>query len=136
MPDIKAIYNSSHETQMRLLMMRQQLDTLQAKQRLMKEKQSLSNKVAQLLSQRPKTSGDHPIARVAGASSTQDAQDMVGKIIQAQENERLRVSRQLHDGPAQAMSNLVLRAEICERWMEADMVRARTELGGLKINGQ
>ncbi len=132
LPDIKAIFNSSHETQMRLLMMRQQLDTLQAKQRLMKEKQSLSNKVAQLLSQRPKSSGDHPIARVAGATSTQDAQDMVAKIIQAQENERLRVSRQLHDGPAQAMSNLVLRAEICERWMEADLVRARSELGGLK----
>jgi two-component system sensor histidine kinase DegS len=132
LPDIKAIYNTAHETQMRLLMMRQQLDTLQAKQKLMKEKQSLSNKVAQLLNQRPKNTPDHGIARVTGTGSTQDAQEMVSKIIQAQENERLRVSIQLHDGPAQAMSNLVLRAEICERWMDADSTRAKMELGGLK----
>lgn len=130
-PDIKAIYSSTHETQMRLLMMRQQLDTLQAKQKLMKEKQALCYRISQLLPQRPRQ-GETSVARVSGATSAQDAQEMVSKIIQAQENERLRVSRQLHDGPAQAMSNLVLRAEICERWMEADMGRARSELGGLK----
>lgn len=131
-PDIKAIYSSTHETQMRLLMMRQQLDTLQAKQKLMKEKQALCYRTSQLLVQRPHSNGETSVARVSGATSAQDAQEMVSKIIQAQENERLRVSRQLHDGPAQAMSNLVLRAEICERWMEADMGRARSELGGLK----
>ena len=51
---------------------------------------------------------------------------------QAQEDERLRVSRQIHDGPAQTMTNLVLRAEICERMLDMDTTRAKAELSGLK----
>ncbi len=53
-------------------------------------------------------------------------------MIQAQENERLWVSRQIHDGPAQTMTNLVLRAEICERLLDLDIARAKSELSGLK----
>ena len=43
----------------------------------------------------------------------------------------------MHDGPAQTMTNLVLRAEICERLIDIDVARARTELAGLKtmVNG-
>lgn len=37
------------------------------------------------------------------------------KIIQAQEEERKRVARDIHDGPAQSMANVVLRTEIAER---------------------
>ena len=54
------------------------------------------------------------------------------RVIHAQEAERLRVSRQMHDGPAQTMTNLVLRAEICERLLDIDVARARVELAGLK----
>ena len=54
------------------------------------------------------------------------------RVIEAQEDERLRVSRQIHDGPAQTMTNLVLRAEICERLLDMDPLRAKTELSGLK----
>lgn len=34
------------------------------------------------------------------------------KIIQAQEEERKRVAREIHDGPAQSMANVVLRTEV------------------------
>jgi len=37
------------------------------------------------------------------------------RIIKAQEEERQRVAREIHDGPAQSMSNIVLKAEICEK---------------------
>ena len=57
---------------------------------------------------------------------------MIANIIQAQEKERLRISLQMHDGPAQSMSNLVLRAEICQRMMDRDLDQARAELGALK----
>jgi two-component system sensor histidine kinase DegS len=56
----------------------------------------------------------------------------LGQVIQAQEDERLYVSRQIHDGPAQTMTNLVLRAEICERLLDIDPARAKSELIGLK----
>ncbi|MBU8905979.1 sensor histidine kinase [Desertibacillus haloalkaliphilus] len=40
------------------------------------------------------------------------------KIIQAQEEERKRLSREIHDGPAQMMANVLLRSELVERIYE------------------
>jgi two-component system sensor histidine kinase DegS len=54
------------------------------------------------------------------------------QIIQAQEEERRRVAREIHDGPAQAMANIVLRAEICEKTMETGKGDLKQELGELK----
>jgi len=54
------------------------------------------------------------------------------KIIKAQEEERQRVARDIHDGPAQMMSNVVLKAEICERLIDSDPEQARMELQNLK----
>lgn len=54
------------------------------------------------------------------------------KIIKAQEDERQRVARDIHDGPAQLMSNVVLKAEICERMIDVDLEKAREELQNLK----
>ncbi|WP_199616774.1 sensor histidine kinase [Paenibacillus alkalitolerans] len=55
------------------------------------------------------------------------------KIILAQEEERRRIAREIHDGPAQSMANLILRTEIAERMLakgELDVVKG--ELGELK----
>jgi len=55
------------------------------------------------------------------------------KIIQAQEEERKRVAREIHDGPAQSMANVVLRTEIAERLMNVQQVeQAMQELKDLK----
>ena len=129
--DIRNLYSGLIDQRTRLIMMRQQLENLQTKQQLLKERQQQNFKLAQLLSGRARHESGRSGSRVGGIG-TGDAQSMVSKIIQAQESERLRVSRQLHDGPAQSMSNLVLRAEICERWMDADMNRAKSEITGLK----
>jgi two-component system sensor histidine kinase DegS len=54
------------------------------------------------------------------------------RIIKAQEEERRRVAREIHDGPAQSMSNVVLKAEICERLIDVDFFKAKQELQNLK----
>ena len=54
------------------------------------------------------------------------------KIIRAHEEERSRISREIHDGPAQAMSNVVLKAEIVEKLFDVDMEKTRAELANLK----
>lgn len=54
------------------------------------------------------------------------------KIIQAQEEERRRVAREIHDGPAQSMANVVVRSEICEKYMDVDPAKARKELQELR----
>jgi two-component system sensor histidine kinase DegS len=68
----------------------------------------------------------------SNAGNGHDTETMIANIIQSQENERLRISLQMHDGPAQSMSNLVLRAEICQRLIDHDLDQARSELIGLK----
>ncbi|TAH63943.1 MAG: sensor histidine kinase [Gottschalkiaceae bacterium] len=54
------------------------------------------------------------------------------KIIEAQEEERMRVSREIHDGPAQSMANVVLKAELCEKLLNIDLSQAKDELNELK----
>ena len=57
---------------------------------------------------------------------------MIEAIIQAQEAERQRLSRQMHDGPAQALSNFILQSEIAMRLFDVDQDQAREELAALK----
>ncbi len=134
--DMKTIYNNSHESDMRLFMMRGQIEQLQAKKQAIKQLQGRAQRTLDSLSQMPE--GFAPGATRSSAARADtlgrevSGQEVVTKVIQAQEDERLRISRQMHDGPAQTMTNLVLRAEICERLLDIDVARARAELAGLK----
>jgi signal transduction histidine kinase len=53
-------------------------------------------------------------------------------ILEAQEAERARLAEELHDGPAQVLSNAVLRIQIAERAMHDDPEAAHAELGQLR----
>jgi len=54
------------------------------------------------------------------------------RVIRAQEEERRRVAREIHDGPAQSMANVVLRVELCERLHAAGRPEVTQELAQLK----
>ncbi|KPU27820.1 histidine kinase [Caloranaerobacter sp. TR13] len=54
------------------------------------------------------------------------------KILKAQEEERQRVARDIHDGPAQSLANVVIKTEVCERLLDIDVNKARNELKNLK----
>jgi two-component system sensor histidine kinase DegS len=54
------------------------------------------------------------------------------RIVQAQEEERQRLARQMHDGPAQSLTNFILQTEICQRLFDRDPERAAEELNNLK----
>ncbi|MHB1395053.1 MAG: sensor histidine kinase [Clostridia bacterium] len=54
------------------------------------------------------------------------------KIIKAQEDERKRVAREIHDGPAQLIANLVIKTELCEKLIDMDKEKAKEELVSLK----
>lgn len=53
-------------------------------------------------------------------------------IIKAQEDERYRVSREIHDGPAQDVANLLFQASICERLVTVDPEEARAGIQELR----
>ncbi|WP_280769582.1 sensor histidine kinase [Salipaludibacillus daqingensis] len=66
----------------------------------------------------------------------QDAQEMQKfglKIIHAQEEERKKLSREIHDGPAQTMANVMLRTELVEKVLDQQGVeKARLEIRDLR----
>lgn len=125
--DIKNFYASAQEVQMRLLTMRSQLEQLQYRQQATKQRQSLLFEL--ITSLEPFLGAATPGGNATGVVGSDQ---LIADIIQAQEKERLRISLQMHDGPAQSMSNLVLRAEICQRLLDRDPEMARAELSALK----
>ncbi len=62
----------------------------------------------------------------------QQRQQLSLQIIRAQEEERKRMARDIHDGPAQSMANVVFRIEFCEKLLDIEPDRIREELRELK----
>lgn len=55
-------------------------------------------------------------------------QQLGAKIITAQEEERRRIARDLHDGPVQTLAGISLRTELCQRLLDLDPTRLGGEL--------
>jgi two-component system, NarL family, sensor histidine kinase DegS len=58
--------------------------------------------------------------------------DLALAVLEAQERERARLADELHDGPAQALSNLIMQSEIIERHLKVDPGLALEELQRLR----
>ena len=54
------------------------------------------------------------------------------RILEAQEAERARLAQEVHDGPAQALSNAIFQVEFIDRVFDSDPRMARTELSFLR----
>ena len=119
--ELRMAYDSALDAQQRLLVMRGQLEKLQ------NDKSHLERMKAVL--ERAASAGG---ATAAPTNKSQMAS--VEMLVNAQEAERQRLSRQMHDGPAQALSNFILQTEIAMRLLEVDPVQAREELSSLKVS--
>ncbi len=128
--DIKTAYAGAQDAQMRIFMMRNQLEQLQSKQRVLQRYHAQLTKLGLLAGEASEASDTSAVTTIDTTSSGDHA--AIVQIIQAQEAERQRLARQMHDGPAQSLTNLILQAEIVERMFDADPPRARAELGNLK----
>ena len=123
--DLREAYSTVLDTQQRLFTMRGQLEKLESDRRNMARYLDVLRSVLEY--------GRHPERPVPEQPSEDpSAPASVVRIIEAQERERRRLSRQMHDGPAQSLTNLILQAEICERLMDLDPEQARVELTNLK----
>jgi two-component system, NarL family, sensor histidine kinase DegS len=122
--DIRMIYDTALDAQHRLFVMRSQVDKLQADQSHISRYVSLIEKVMQAFDSSSQNGG--------GRRSISATTETLEMLIQAQESERQRLSRQMHDGPAQALSNFILQTEIALRLFDLDQVKAREELVNMK----
>ncbi|HZY45382.1 MAG TPA: histidine kinase, partial [Anaerolineae bacterium] len=126
--DLQVAYTAAQDAQKRMLLMRGQLEKLQSDQHNFGR---IVNSLRQTSEALKKIDGGS-IGATPAADGDANIQAPIVRIIEAQEQERQRLVRQLHDGPAQSLTNLILQAEICERVFDTDAKRARTELGELK----
>lgn len=123
--DIRMAYEGALDAQQRLFVMRSQVEKLQSDQLRIKRLMELAEKTIKVIDG---GAGSEP-QNINLARAGQSVETMV----QAQEAERLRLSRQMHDGPAQALSNFILQTEIATRLFDLDPARAKDELSNLKL---
>lgn len=127
--EIKSAFAAASDSQMRLFMMRNQLEQLQNKQRTLQLYRGQLDRLALVARQIAESA--HPVVMPGPGERRIDHQSII-QIIDAQELERQHLARQVHDGPAQSLTNLILQAEIVERLFDIDLAKARGELGNLK----
>jgi two-component system sensor histidine kinase DegS len=121
--EVRMAYDSALDVQQRLLVMRGQLEKLQ-------NDKSHLEKYKALLERTTSQDSDHSEGSAATGKGKLASVEM---LVNAQEAERQRLSRQMHDGPAQALSNFILQTEIAMRLLEVDPGQAREELSSLKV---
>lgn len=123
--DIRQTYEAAQDAQQRLFTMRGQLEKLESDQETLQRYSDFITTTLNLLEGRsPEDMGDLDTSRGS----------MIEQIIDAQEEERRKISRQIHDGPAQALSNFILQSEIAMRLFDSDIDKARDELNNLKAS--
>ncbi len=141
--DIKKAYEQANQHQIDLMLarereqqIRKRRDELQIRQKNLGDTIEKADKFAtQMGAVLGYLSGD--LTNITDALETaQQKQLLAIKVIQSQEEERKRLARDIHDGPAQLLANVVLRAEICERLMGLDTIKAKEELTELKENAR
>jgi two-component system, NarL family, sensor histidine kinase DegS len=121
--EVRSVYDAALDAQQRLYQMRGQLEKLQSDQNhLERYKETLT---------RLKTAASASDA-AGGKKGDRTGMGSVEMLVNAQEAERQRLSRQMHDGPAQALSNFILQTEIAMRLFDVDPAQARNELNNLK----
>ena len=124
--EVRSVYDSALDAQQRLLVMRGQLEKLQnEKQHLERYKSTLGQSL---------NSPGSPAMTALPVGAVKNPFASVEMLVNAQETERQRLSRQIHDGPAQALSNFILQTEIAMRLMDVDTTQAREELNNLKAS--
>jgi two-component system sensor histidine kinase DegS len=120
--DIVSAYNASLDAQQRLLVMRTQLEKLQSERDGLKKLNEVLQHVQNSMDSDP-----------SGMDKGNNGTAIVEMLIDGQESVRQRLSRQMHDGPAQTLSNFIVQAEIAARLLEIDPTKAKEELNNLKV---
>ncbi|MBP2629715.1 MAG: degS [Firmicutes bacterium] len=137
--DIKRCYDQTKNLQVRLAVVQEQEQYL-IKQRndleiRLRKLQKTAEKAKQLVAQVGVVLGylTAQFSAVATQMENVNQDKLFGPmVIKAQEDERLRVSREIHDGPAQLMANVIYRSSACERLIDKDVEKAKVELRELR----
>jgi len=136
--DIKAAYKNAEDTRIALIIEKNKEKELLKRRSIIEIalKKSLQNiesaeKVMSQMSVALMYLEGDVVTALEGAEAHSEIQLGI-KILEAQENERKRIARDVHDGPAQHMANAVMKADICKMVIERDFNEGLKELEDLK----
>ncbi|CDQ38993.1 MULTISPECIES: sensor histidine kinase [Virgibacillus] len=120
--EIREVYEMTHAMQTKLAVLRQEESVLREKRddlerrlislsQTIERAEGLAGKISVVLNYL------HDDFRQVNEmiEEAKEKQEFGLKIIEAQEEERRKISREIHDGPAQMLANILLRSEIVER---------------------
>lgn len=137
--DLKNAYDKANETRIELLLKREEEKTLMERRNSLElrlknaievcEKAEKVWKSVSVATEYLKGNLDEILFTV---NHLNERQILGIKIIEAQEEERQRLARDIHDGPAQSMANILVKTELCDRLIDIDPEKSRYELQNLK----
>lgn len=137
--EIQEAYDLANETRIILLLKREEEKNLLEKRKEIEIRLKNSYdiyKKAENINKQITVATEYLMGNAGNISETVDQlsqkHDLGIKIIEAQEEERLRVSRDIHDGPAQSLANVIVKAELCEKLLDVDREKSKNELKNLK----
>jgi len=125
--DIRDKYDDALQVRFRLATMRGQLEKFEATYEFFENQQQTLTQILSSLQ------GYDVLVDDTNTTGQQSGVDVIG-MVRAQEDERQRLARAMHDGPAQSLTNFILQAEICQRLFDRNPDRAAEELINLKTN--
>ncbi|HEY0492527.1 MAG TPA: sensor histidine kinase, partial [Candidatus Dormibacteraeota bacterium] len=128
--EVQETFANIRETQLNVERAHFEYEALAARRAELKDQGQFLRSASQILTDLQRMYGEngaHPV--VDGDKQFRDASRQVFQII---EEERMRIARDMHDGPAQSMANLVLQAEILERLLDRNPKQLVTELAEFK----
>ena len=134
--EIRDAFVAAHEVQMRLFMMRSQIEQLESRRDSidsLQQKLRILLDLAEINSDQHVASESDPRTRLLAPTGDLSIDiDIGSQIIQTRESERARIAQDLTDGPAQVLSNVLLRTQILERVLERAPDQLADELGDLE----
>jgi two-component system sensor histidine kinase DegS len=123
--DIKLAYENALDAQKRYLLIRGQIEKVQSDQERWQHYQDSLRRIENYLKTDLFISSE--------AQSKIDDKNLEQNIL-IEEMERTRLSKQMHDGPAQALTNFILQTEIALRAYDVDAIQAKEELTNIKAS--
>ncbi len=137
---MKETYDAAHEKMIELMQRREtekilrlQRDHLEQNMRTLEQARKRSAELISNVSMALKLLTQDLSGVYNQIGEVQHANNLGLSIIRAQEEERRRVARDIHDGPAQSFANIVMRAEFCLKLMDVNPDQVRDELRDLAL---
>ncbi len=123
--ELRLTFNEALDAQQRLLVMRGQMDKLQSDQAHLQRFTSYLEKVQLFVFSEKSITKDVKQQPVTGTET-------LSMVMDAIENDRVKISHEMHDGPAQVLSNFIIQADIANHLIDIDPAKAKIELENLK----